>query len=98
VPVENERTDRSPPADESPRFSPLAVSGGSRSVAKRARNRRDVRRYQIRFRLTQLLQRIVAGEHGTGMNAAGVRGFDVVLHVADKKRFVRLEMVFGEDL
>ena len=44
---------------------------------------------QIRLRRAQLLQRVVAGEHGAGMDAAVMRGFDVVLHVADEQRFVR---------
>ena len=52
---------------------------------------------QIRLRLAQLLQRVVAGQHGAGMNAAMLRGLDVVLHVADEQRFVRHEPVFGED-
>ena len=43
---------------------------------------------QIRLRRAQLLQRVVAGEHGAGMDAAVTRGFDVVLHVADEQRLV----------
>ena len=32
------------------------------------------------------------------MNAAVMRGFDVVLHVADEQRLVRAQMIFGEDV
>ena len=52
---------------------------------------------QIRLRRAQLLQRVVAGEHGTGMDPAVMRGLDVVLHVADEQRLVRAQMIFGED-
>ena len=52
---------------------------------------------QIRFRRAQLFQRVVAGEHGARVDPAVPRRLDVVLHVADEKRFLRLEIVFGED-
>ena len=44
---------------------------------------------QIRLRRAQLFQRVVAGQHGAGMDAAVFGGLDVVLHVADEQRFVR---------
>ena len=52
---------------------------------------------QIRLRGAQLFQRVVTGQHGAGMNAAVSRGFDVVFHVADEQRFVRLQIISGED-
>ena len=53
---------------------------------------------QIRLRRAQLFQRVVAGQHGTGMHAAMLSGLDVMFHVADEQRFIRLKIVFGEDL
>ena len=47
---------------------------------------------QVRLGGAQLLQRVVAGQHGAGMDAAVPRGLDVVLHVADEQRFVRLRL------
>ena len=52
---------------------------------------------QIRLGRAQLVQRVVAGQHGAGMDAAVLGRLDVVFHVADEQRFVRLEIVFGED-
>ena len=52
----------------------------------------------LRSHFAQLLQRIIAGQHGTGMNAAMVRRFDVVLHVADEERFLRRELVFSKNI
>ena len=46
----------------------------------------------------QLVNGVVAGQHGARMNAAVPRGLDVVLHVADEKRFVGLEIIFAENL
>ena len=50
---------------------------------------------QVRLGGAQLLQRIVAGQHGAGMNTAMTRGLNVVLHVADEQCFVRLEVVLN---
>ena len=52
---------------------------------------------QVRLRGAQLVQGVVAGEHGTGMNAAVPGGLDVVLHIAHEQGFVRAQAVFGED-
>ncbi len=46
----------------------------------------------------QLVERVVAGEHGAGMNAAMPGGGDVMFHVADEKGFGGVELVFAEDV
>src|ERR1039457_2510680 len=53
---------------------------------------------QIRLGGAELREGVVAGQHGAGMHAAVLRSLDVVLHVADEQRFIRLELVFGEDV
>src|SRR5690242_7690515 len=46
----------------------------------------------------KLFQRVVAGEHRAGMNAAMAGGSDVMFHVTDEERFVGLKIVFAQDL
>src|ERR1043166_8292042 len=45
----------------------------------------------------QLLERVVTGEDGAGMDAAMPGGFDVVLHIADEQGLVGDQLVFLED-
>ncbi len=52
---------------------------------------------QVRPGGAQLFQRVVAGEHGAGMHAAVPGGGDVVFHVADEQRFLRLQLVFPQN-
>src|SRR5580704_1360108 len=53
---------------------------------------------QIRLHRPQFFHRIVACQHGTGVDAAGFARFDVMFHVADKHRLVTVEMVLLQDM
>jgi 23S rRNA pseudouridine2457 synthase len=53
---------------------------------------------QVRLGFAQSFQRVVAGQHGARMDAAVFGGLDVVLHIADEKRFRRLQIIFFENL
>ena len=50
----------------------------------------------VRLAGPQLVQAVVAGQHRAGMDAAVLGRFDVVLHVANKKRFGRGQLVFRQ--
>ncbi len=53
---------------------------------------------QIRRRRAQLFERVVAGQHGAGVDAAVFGRGDVVLHVADEQRLVRAQIIFAQNL
>src|SRR5262245_649253 len=53
---------------------------------------------QIRLSLPQLFERVVARQNRTRSNPAMPGGFNVMLHVANEKRFVRIQTVFFQDL
>lgn len=52
---------------------------------------------QIRLRLAKLIEGVVTGQYGARVNSAMARGFDVVLHVADEKCFVGIELIDREN-
>ena len=47
--------------------------------------------------LAELLERVVAGEQGAGVNAAVMRRLDIVLHVANVQRLILEQVVFTDD-
>src|SRR6478736_9951415 len=53
---------------------------------------------QVRFSAAQLIESIIASQHGTGMNASVFSGLDVVLHVTDEEGFFGLETIINQDL
>src|SRR5437899_1693936 len=53
---------------------------------------------EVRFGGAKLVERVVAGKDGTGMNASVARGLDIVLHIADKQSFGGDEVVLFEEL
>ena len=52
---------------------------------------------QIWLRATQLVERVVAREHGAGVNAAMFGRLDVVFHVTDEERVLGAEFVVRQN-
>jgi len=52
---------------------------------------------QVRLRLPQLIESVVARKHGAGMNAAMPRRLDVVLHVSHEECFFGRQLVLRKD-
>ena len=53
---------------------------------------------QVRFGLPKLRHAVVPGQHGTGMNAAMLGCFDIVLHIAHENRFAGFELILAENI
>ena len=51
---------------------------------------------QVRLAGAQLRQFVITGQDAAGKNAAMLCGVNIMLHVADEKRFSGVQMIFGQ--
>ena len=53
---------------------------------------------QVGSHRAQFFERIVTRQYRAGVDPAGVAGFDIVFHVADKDRLIAVELVLVQDV